>query len=622
MAAEIALPDCSVPPRREFLLSEESRAELISSLATRGSRGLDDFLSRHISTERFRARMDRYRRLFEDQSKQLVARGRERISSELRRLSSEEERVVLLTRSRGTGLPADSLLLEYLNSAVDRVLEVAPPEEEVPRGAGGRLRARLRYILEVLRALWRKFIRWLLGRKSSAKETRRGRKREVYAAIPSGGALGKLWRVWEKRVVERGASAEEALMLRRGMTREQIQAKRQYDPEGYKEAAEAAAYEEFRSRQRDLEKQLEEERKRVAGADDAEREASRVRKETIRQQMEVLAKEEESLEKDEIRKSEERAADAVREDLIREMEEAGYVSRKANRLEITTTLVERYAQIILMEELGQMPASAQARLQSHGVSTGIYEKGRKRSAIELDRMDILATHLASKLRHPKQRMALDEDFAIVARELLSNVAHVVILLDRSGSMAQNERLENAKRAALALFRAVKDHDRKNIVDIVAYDNEVAVLDLYGVWTCVPGSFTNTGAALRTAASLLAQSRADRKMVYLITDGLPEAFTTPVGPVQAGDLDGALKDALAGAEALRRVRTVRMTTILLESQDERYLTAATRIADALEGPVFSVEGRRLAREMLTDYAASRAPVEMAQVPARRKRKQAR
>jgi uncharacterized protein with von Willebrand factor type A (vWA) domain len=256
------------------------------------------------------------------------------------------------------------------------------------------------------------------------------------------------------------------------------------------------------------------------------------------------------------------------------------------------------------------------------VSTGIYEKGRKRSAIELDRMDILATHLASKLRHPKQRMALDEDFAIVARELLSNVAHVVILLDRSGSMAQNERLENAKRAALALFRAVKDHDRKNIVDIVAYDNEVAVLDLYGVWTCVPGSFTNTGAALRTAASLLAQSRADRKMVYLITDGLPEAFTTPVGPVQAGDLDGALKDALAGAEALRRVRTVRMTTILLESQDERYLTAATRIADALEGPVFSVEGRRLAREMLTDYAASRAPVEMAQVPARRKRKQAR
>jgi len=617
--SEVALPDCSIPPRREFLLTEESRAELVRALATRGERGLDDFLSRHISGEKFRARMDRYRRMFDDQARQLVARGRERISSELRRLRGEEEKVVLLTRSRGISLPGDSMLLDYLNSAVDNILAVAPPDDDVPATAAGRLRARLRYYLEVLRTLWRKFVRWLLGRKTKTKEARRGRRREVYAPIAAGGSIGKLWKVWEKRVLDRGASAEESLMLRRGMTREQIHAARQYDPAGYREAAEAAAYEEFRVRQRELEKKVEEERKRSTGADDAERDATRVRQETIRQQMEVLAKEEGSLERDEAKKAGDKASEAVREDLVKEMEDAGYVSRKGGRVEITSTLVERYAQIILIEELGQMPAASQARLQSHGLSTGVYEKGRKRSNIELDRMDILATHLASRLRHPKQRMALDEDLAIVARELLSNVAHVVILLDRSGSMGQNDRLENAKRAALALFRAVKDTDRKNIVDIVAYDNEVAVLDLYQVWNCTPGSFTNTGAALRTAASLLSSSRADRKLVYLITDGLPEAFTTPGGRVQAGDLEGAMKSALAGADALRRVRNVRMTTILLESRDERYLGAATKIADALEGPVFSVEGRRLAREMLMDYSASRVPADMVEVPRRRKRR---
>jgi Mg-chelatase subunit ChlD len=508
---------------------------------------------------------------------------------------------------------------------VDSVLAAAPPEEETrPAGAGARLRARLRYLLEALRALWRKFVRWLLGRRERAGEGHRGRRREVRAPIPAGGPIGRLWRVWEKRVLDRGTSAEESLMLRRGMSREQIQAARQYDPEGYKQAAESAVYEEFRARQRDLRRQLEEEQRKATSADETGREAAKIRREALKQQMEVLAKEQESLEAEEKRKAGDRAQEAVRDDLVREMEEAGYVVRKDGRIEITTTLVERYAQLILLEELGSMPASAQARLQSHGVSTGIYEKGRKRSSIELDRMDILATRLASRIRQPKVRMAMDEDVAIVARELLTNVAHVVILLDRSGSMGQSDRLENAKRAALALYRAVKDHDRKNVVDIVTYDNEVAVLDLQGVWRCAPGSFTNTGAALRTAASLLSTSRADRKMVYLITDGLPEAYTTKAGRVQAGDLPAAMEDALGAASSLRKVKGVRATTILLESTDARYLEAATKLSDALEGPMFSVEGRRLAREMLSDYAEARRPreVEVAAGARKRRRKQTR
>ncbi len=100
-------------------------------------------------------------------------------------------------------------------------------------------------------------------------------------------------------------------------------------------------------------------------------------------------------------------------------------------------------------------------------------------------------------------------------------------------MEENDRILAAKKAVLALFKAVKRRDRRNIVDLVGFDTDVRPMDLVSVWESKPGGFTNTGAALKTAAELLRHSRSDQNLVYLITDGYPEAYTDKDGKSMIG-----------------------------------------------------------------------------------------
>jgi Mg-chelatase subunit ChlD len=281
----------------------------------------------------------------------------------------------------------------------------------------------------------------------------------------------------------------------------------------------------------------------------------------------------------------------------RELKERGFVAERGGELAVTYGLVERFARLILEEETHRLPGDIRLSLRGGG-STGVYEKARLRRAEEVARLDLPSSLLAARLAGQRH---IDESSSYVYREVTSERVHVVLAFDRSGSMSENGKLEAAKKALLALYVAVRRRYPDATIDVFAFDNEVQVLDLVELWECKAGAFTNTAEALRAAHILLRASRATRRELYLLTDGLPEAYTADDGRVRSGQLDVAMEHALERARELATVTLLKSTMILLKSEHPEYEPAARSIARTMGGDLVVTDPVRLGVELLVRWA---------------------
>lgn len=283
--------------------------------------------------------------------------------------------------------------------------------------------------------------------------------------------------------------------------------------------------------------------------------------------------------------------------LERELKERGFVAERAGELVVTYGLVERFARILLEEESRRLPGDIRLSLKGGG-STGVYEKARLRRPEEVAHLDLVGSLLAARFTGSRH---IDESTSYVYREVTSERVHVVLAFDRSGSMSESGKLEAAKKALLALYVAVRRRYPDATVDILAFDNDVQVLDLVELWECKAGAFTNTAEVLRATHLLLRASRASRRELYLITDGLPEAYTDPEGRVHSGQLDLAMERALERARELHTVFPLRTTMILLRSEHPEYEVAARTLARTLGGELVVTEPAHLGVELLVRWA---------------------
>ncbi len=295
--------------------------------------------------------------------------------------------------------------------------------------------------------------------------------------------------------------------------------------------------------------------------------------------------------------TEQRVKEGEARRLERELRERGFVAEQGNTLVVTFGLVQRFARLLLEEESQRLPAEVRLSLKGEG-ATGIYEKARLRRAEEVAHLDVPGSLLAARLAGLRH---IDESQSYVYREVTSERVHVVLAFDRSGSMAEAGKLEAAKKALLALYVAIRRRHPDATIDLLAFDNEVEVLDLVSLWECRAGSFTNTAEALRAAHLLLRSSRATRREIYLLTDGLPEAYTGEDGRVHSGQLDRAMEAALLRATELRTVRPLRSTLILLKSPNPEYEPAARQIARTMGGELVVTDPIHLGVELLVRWA---------------------
>jgi uncharacterized protein with von Willebrand factor type A (vWA) domain len=295
--------------------------------------------------------------------------------------------------------------------------------------------------------------------------------------------------------------------------------------------------------------------------------------------------------------TEARLKDAEARRVERELKERGFVAERDGELQVTYGLVERFARLLLEDETHQLPGDVRLSLRG-GASTGVYEKARLLRAEEIAHIDLPSSLLAA--RQAGQRH-IDESTSYVYREITSERVHVVLAFDRSGSMSESGKLEAAKKALLALYVAIRRRYPDAIIDVFTFDNEVRVLDLVELWECKAGAFTNTAEALRAAHLLLRSSRATRRELYLITDGLPEAYTADDGQVRAGQLDVAMEHALERAREIATIPTLKSTMLLLRSEHPEYEVAARTIARTMGGDLLVTDPGRLGVELLVRWA---------------------
>ncbi|HLE96509.1 MAG TPA: VWA domain-containing protein, partial [Candidatus Thermoplasmatota archaeon] len=334
---------------------------------------------------------------------------------------------------------------------------------------------------------------------------------------------------------------------------------------------------------------------------EAERRAAEGREEALRR-VELQA-EEDARRLDEMLREE--PVRAAAREVGERLEEAGLVSRDARgELRATLRLVERFAEVFYAEASRRSRPTAGRAAGPYVDGTGNVVREPLRSSMDVSHMDTVATLVNARMRHPRVRHLYDDD-VVVHREERETLDHVVIVFDRSGSMEEHGRLDAAKRAVLALHQAVRRGSRRNLVDIVAMDTHVARVDLVGVWDSSPRGFTNTGGALRLARELLRRSPGARGLVYLVTDGLPEAYTAPDGVDVAGHPDESMKYALTEARRLRLELGVEVVQILLEPKDPRYVQAAEKLRRELGGRVVALAPKDLAATLVGEFEASAA-----------------
>lgn len=592
--SRLVVPDCR-DVAEAFYLTPEQRRELILLIAEKGEAGIDEFIRRHEKDDSTIARrIERLRRKLLEEAAELRRRlhsqydearksERERLESVLERLRREEKELSEREHQWNARLPHE------LEKAIRSVplLEIALAPTRLPWYA--RLWNRVRRFVG---ALWHGLLR-LLGLRRGVS----GKARAIAIGVPGlagpGVAvtldleaalqnpalrkrirqrLGDTWRVRTRRLWR--------LMLGLDDYREVAQ-------RIMEEEAKRAADERSGEVRRELERLEAERREREAQEDSA----SKAAQEELARLDAAEAADRERLQA----ALAARPAEDVRDLVEGELEAGGLVQKLGGELQVTGRFLERLAAIVYAEEARGLGGTHESPVGSTIEGEGILERTPLLSHDETSHMDTAASLLNARTRHPHVRHLLEED-VLVYRERRASLVHVVLVLDKSLSMEENDRMTAAKRAVLALYWGTKSRASQNRIDVLLMDTSVVRANLGQAWEAKPGGFTNTGRALEAARALLKDSKATRKFLFVVTDGLPEALTIE-GRDVAGKPEEAMAYAVRQAERLRDVKGLTTTIVLLEPRDPLFVKAGETLARRARGKVVKVTPADLTRSLL-------------------------
>lgn len=601
----ITLPDCGAWESGLELTPEEKR-ELIVRIANDGLQAIDAFIAEReakdstIGRKIARVREELARRA--QALKEALERGFDERRGKMRdaweqafarlegKASDQASRLRLVHDTR------DAVLLQALEGL--DIVQLAVHVEEI-RG------------FKKLRILLLRFLHWLwrlltapfrLLARGSRKE-QESRRRRLYALFPGKGALSMSLDALSASILANPALRDKLRSRLKAMgsaERMRFLWRRMLGLEDYGTLAMKLMEEALKQKEREL---TAEEEGMARNLQDliAEKDSSRRKHE---KELEELWTKREA----ELRQLAERLKSAPREkvrtELISALEDAGLVRQDGGEVRMTRQLIDRFSEIVYTEEMKALQGGRHSSLGTYNEGEGVFNKERLLSVYELSRMDLVESLIHARTHHPHVRHIFDDD-VLVYREWATSATHVVIVFDRSGSMEENKRLDAAKRAVFVVHRAAKLDNRDNRVDVIEMETSVKRVDLLDAWVSTPKGFTNTGGALQLAAELLESSRADRKLVYLITDGLPEAMTKE-GQDFAAQPDRCLDYALKQARKLARLKPG-FAIVLLEAEDEMFVDAAEQIAAELKGKVIKTDPRKLVKEVYLAFDEAMAKV---------------
>jgi len=617
--AGVRIPDCSRGVYRPFRLTPKEKRALVKRLAESGVKGVDDFLDEVKKEGAVADRLSEIRKRITDEMERIRKDKRRDLRASLRELEREGGTVygrtedgLLSDEGEFRRFSSDQLRGEVLASELIRSIEEEPLEDYVEK---------VSLIRRLLMCLKRLFIRAFLffrgilmklaspfrRRKAKGPLDSMGRKKGgVILPFPS---LERDLKKWEKRLDDRldrdralRETVDRGLSERYGYSQGLVRMKGEVDREWYHHEAKKLLREEVDDRSKRKMEDLERRRKEMLKR--GMESTKRALREKDRARVLVQRFEEESARLEEER--EKLARETMKKELLRDLSTMGLIRRSGGETdqenlldwEVTEALVEKFSELIYTE-LRESSTGPRDLRGNRSSDTGVYEKGRLRTVHEEPRMDLLTSLVNARTKHPKERHMDDLDM-VVYREVTTSDLHAVLLMDVSGSMEEKGRMEAAKRSVLALTYAIKRESPRNRVDIIAVTTTPRPVSLREVMGMEPVGFTNIQHSLAMAKEVFDTSRADRHLLFLITDGLPEAYTSAEGEPVAGDLERSLELAMHEAAGLDRYRYLNFRIFLLEAIDDIFIGSARKLAKSGGGRVIVVDPRELGHEVISNF----------------------
>jgi uncharacterized protein with von Willebrand factor type A (vWA) domain len=295
--------------------------------------------------------------------------------------------------------------------------------------------------------------------------------------------------------------------------------------------------------------------------------------------------------------------------LAKLLEEAGYVERNGNRLELTPKGTRKIGQKAMKDIFSQMKRDRLGQHQlhirgaggEHSGDTKIYEFG--------DPFDI---HLEQTIRNAILRggsgvpvQLTPPDFEVRRTEHLTQ-ASTVILLDQSRSMGRYGSFLAAKKTAMALASLIHTQfprDRLYIIGFSGYAVELKEGDLPQATCNEWGSGTNMQHALMLSRKLLSKDKTGTRQVIMVTDGEPTAHLE--GTQASFSYPPSYRTI---QETLKEVRRCTQDGIVINTfmlEDRSYLIDfVDRMMRINKGRAFYSSPQNLGEYVLVDYVSNR------------------
>jgi uncharacterized protein with von Willebrand factor type A (vWA) domain len=310
---------------------------------------------------------------------------------------------------------------------------------------------------------------------------------------------------------------------------------------------------------------------------------------------------------------EEAASDLERlRELTRQLEEAGYLERRGDRLQLTARALRKIADKALRDIFAHLKRDRFGRhvVSDRGAGGDRADEAKRYEFGDPFLLDLKETLMnAVERRGPGTPVGLAPDDFEVFRTELSTRSATVVMLDMSRSMINNGLFVPAKKVALALHALIRDQfprDSLSIVGFSLYAREFAVDDLPTLTWSDWNVGTNMHAGFLLSRQLLARHRGGNKQIILITDGEPTAH------LERGTAEFAYPPTRRTIqETLKEVQRctregITINTFMLERSPTlaSFVTEMTRIN---RGRAFFATPERLGEYVLVDYVRARRKV---------------
>jgi uncharacterized protein with von Willebrand factor type A (vWA) domain len=299
-------------------------------------------------------------------------------------------------------------------------------------------------------------------------------------------------------------------------------------------------------------------------------------------------------------------------ELMKMLEEAGYIQKKGNRWELTARGIRRIGQKALQDIFNKLKRDGFGRHISpfRGVGGERTDESKAYQFGDPFLLDLEKTLMnALHRRGTGTPVGLEkEDFEVYRTEFTTQ-SSTVLMIDMSMSMIYNGCQPAAKKVAVALESLIRSQFPRDNLYIVGFSyvaREYKPDELVEMGRYDHSTGTNMAHGLMLARQLLARHHGVNKQIIMITDGGPTVwyeddqwqFAYPPNP-------WAEQQALLEVQRCTRER-ITINTFMLE--DDRWMVAfVNQMAEINHGRTFYADKNNLGEYLLVDYLNSKRKI---------------